>query len=119
MIVLRLVYTAAVMVVVISLLRAGYPIGGLLLVPAAAVWLRREAEPAGSPPAFAKRFVRSNGDFTARSLVQSPLLRSMRSEVPSHAPSGGVPRVHPVACVAITRRTPRGVGPWGNIDVPA
>jgi uncharacterized membrane protein len=44
MIVLRLAYTAAVMVVVIWLLRTGNPIGGLLLVPALAVWLRREAE---------------------------------------------------------------------------
>jgi len=44
MIVLRLVYTAAVMVVVVWLLRAGNPVGGLLVVPAAAVWLRREAE---------------------------------------------------------------------------
>jgi hypothetical protein len=41
---LRLLYTAAVMVVVIWLLRSGNPVGGLLLVPAAAVWLRREAE---------------------------------------------------------------------------
>jgi hypothetical protein len=41
---LRLVYTAAVMVVVIALLRSGNPVGGLILVPAAAVWLRREAE---------------------------------------------------------------------------
>jgi hypothetical protein len=44
MIVLRLVYTAAVMVVVVWLLRTGNPVAGLLLVPAAAVWLRREAE---------------------------------------------------------------------------
>jgi hypothetical protein len=44
MIALRLAYTAAVMVVVIWLLRSGNPVGGLLLVPAAAVWLRREAE---------------------------------------------------------------------------
>lgn len=44
MIVLRLAYTAAVMVVVIWLLRAGSPVGGLLVVPAAAVWLRHEAE---------------------------------------------------------------------------
>jgi len=44
MIILRLAYTAAVMVVVIWLLRNGEPLGGLLLVPAAAVWLRREAE---------------------------------------------------------------------------
>jgi hypothetical protein len=44
MIVLRLAYTAAVMVVVVWLLRTGNPLGGLLVVPAAAVWLRREAE---------------------------------------------------------------------------
>jgi hypothetical protein len=44
MIVLRLLYTAAVMVVVIWLLRTGNPVGGLLVVPVAAVWLRREAE---------------------------------------------------------------------------
>lgn len=43
-IVLRLVYTSAVMVLIIWLLRTGNPVGGLLLVPAAAVWLRREAE---------------------------------------------------------------------------
>jgi protein-S-isoprenylcysteine O-methyltransferase Ste14 len=41
---LRFFYTAAVMVVVIWLLRVGNPIGGLLLVPVAAVLLRREAE---------------------------------------------------------------------------
>jgi hypothetical protein len=44
MIVLRLAYTAGVMVVVIWLLRTGNPLGGLLIVPAAAVWLRHEAE---------------------------------------------------------------------------
>jgi hypothetical protein len=44
MIALRLVYTAVVMVVVIALLHGGNPVGGLLIVPAAAVWLRREAE---------------------------------------------------------------------------
>ena len=44
MLVLRLLYTAVVMVVVIWMLRAGNPVGGLLVVPAAAVWLRREAE---------------------------------------------------------------------------
>jgi hypothetical protein len=43
-IVLRLLYTAAVMVVVIGLLRSGNAVGGLLVVPAAAVWLRSEAE---------------------------------------------------------------------------
>jgi hypothetical protein len=44
MIVVRLLYTAAVTVLVIWLLRTGNPLGGLLLVPAAAVWLRKEAE---------------------------------------------------------------------------
>jgi hypothetical protein len=47
MIVLRLAYTAVVMTVVIGLLRAGNPLGGLVLAPAAAVWLRREAESGG------------------------------------------------------------------------
>jgi hypothetical protein len=44
MILVRLAYTAAVMVLVIWLLRHGNPLGGLLIVPAMAVWLRREAE---------------------------------------------------------------------------
>jgi hypothetical protein len=44
MMIVRLLYTAAVMWLVLSLLRAGNPLGGLLIVPAAAVWLRREAE---------------------------------------------------------------------------
>jgi hypothetical protein len=44
MLALRLAYTAVVMVVVIELVRGGNPVGGLLAVPAAAVWLRREAE---------------------------------------------------------------------------
>ena len=44
MIALRLLSMAAVMVVVIWLLRSGNPVGGLIIVPAAAVWLRREAE---------------------------------------------------------------------------
>jgi hypothetical protein len=44
MVILRLVYTAVVMVIVVSLLRSGNPIGGLLIVPGIAVWLRREAE---------------------------------------------------------------------------
>src|SRR3954447_5656110 len=44
MVIVRLVYTAAVMVIVVSLLRAGNPVGGLVIVPAVAVWLRRDAE---------------------------------------------------------------------------
>jgi hypothetical protein len=41
---LRFVYSAAVMVLVVWLLKSGRPLGGLLIVPAAAVWLRHEAE---------------------------------------------------------------------------
>ena len=44
MIVARLVYTAVVTVIVVWLLRAGNPVGGLVVVPAVAVWLRRDAE---------------------------------------------------------------------------
>jgi hypothetical protein len=40
----RVLYTVAVMAVVVWLLRTGNPVGGLLIVPTAAVWLRREAE---------------------------------------------------------------------------
>jgi hypothetical protein len=57
MIVLRLPYTAAVMVVVIWLLRTGNPVGGLLVVPAAAVWFRRETE-SGRLAARARRALR-------------------------------------------------------------
>jgi hypothetical protein len=44
MIIVRLAYTAAVMAMVLGLLRAGNPVGGLVVVPAVAVWLRRDAE---------------------------------------------------------------------------
>jgi hypothetical protein len=44
MILVRLAYTAAVMVLVIWLLRTGRPLAGLLLVPLAAIWLRQEAD---------------------------------------------------------------------------
>jgi hypothetical protein len=44
MILLRLAYTTAVMVCVVWLLRTGNPVGGLFVVPALAVWLRRDAE---------------------------------------------------------------------------
>jgi hypothetical protein len=52
---LRLFYTAAVMVLVIWLLETGRPLGGLLIVPAAAVWLRHAAESGR----LAQRFHRS------------------------------------------------------------
>jgi hypothetical protein len=57
MIVVRLAYTAAVMAVVIWLLSTGRPLGGLLIVPAAAVWLRHKAE-SGELAARARRLVR-------------------------------------------------------------
>jgi hypothetical protein len=41
---LRLAFTAVVMVVVVWLLLTGRPLGGLLLVPLVAVWIRRAAE---------------------------------------------------------------------------
>ena len=56
MIIVRLAYTAAVMVIVFWLLRSGNPLGGLVLVPAAAVWLRREAE-SGRLAARARRAI--------------------------------------------------------------
>ena len=57
MIALRLVYTLVVMAVVLWLLRTGNPVGGLLIVPAAAVWLRRDAE-SGRLAARARRALR-------------------------------------------------------------
>jgi hypothetical protein len=41
---LRLLYTAAVMTLVIWLLKTGNPLGGLVIAPALAVWLRRAVE---------------------------------------------------------------------------
>jgi hypothetical protein len=43
-IIVRLVYTVEVMVIVVWLPRAGNPVGGLVVVPAVAAWLRRRAE---------------------------------------------------------------------------
>ena len=40
----RVAYTAAVMVLVVWLLKTGRPLGGLMIVPAAAIWLRHQAE---------------------------------------------------------------------------
>lgn len=57
MIILRLAYTAVVMVIVVSLLRSGSPVGGLLIVPAAAIWIRRAAE-SGRLAAGARRVLR-------------------------------------------------------------
>jgi hypothetical protein len=44
MLLVRLAFTAIVMVVVIWLLSTGKPFGGLVLVPLVAIWLRRAAE---------------------------------------------------------------------------
>jgi hypothetical protein len=43
---LRLAYTALVMAGVVWLLRSGQPLGGLVLLPLLAIWLRRKAESA-------------------------------------------------------------------------
>jgi hypothetical protein len=57
MLALRVSYTAVAMVVVVWLLRSGEPVGGLLIVPALAVWLRRTAE-SGQLTDLAKRLVK-------------------------------------------------------------
>ena len=44
MVLLRLAYTGLVMAGVVWLLRNGQPIGGLVLLPLLAIWLRRKAE---------------------------------------------------------------------------
>jgi hypothetical protein len=44
MLALRIAFTAVVMVLVVWLLATGHPLGGLLVVPALAVWLRHAAE---------------------------------------------------------------------------
>jgi hypothetical protein len=61
MLFVRLAYTVVVMGLVVWLLKEGNPVGGLLVVPAAAVWLRREAE-SGHLAERARRFgVRARG----------------------------------------------------------
>ena len=44
MIALRLLLTALTLVAVVWLLKAGFPLGGLVIVPLLAVWLRRKLE---------------------------------------------------------------------------
>jgi hypothetical protein len=44
MLALRLGFTIAVMAVAVWLALAGHPFGGLVLVPLAAIWLRRAVE---------------------------------------------------------------------------
>jgi hypothetical protein len=57
MLALRVIYAAVAMAVVVWLLRSGEPVGGLLVVPALAVWLRRSAE-SGQLTYLAKRLVK-------------------------------------------------------------
>lgn len=59
MIALRLVYTAAVMVVVLWLASSGNPFGGLVVVPILAVLLRRSAD-SGRVNRLAKRIARAH-----------------------------------------------------------
>jgi Flp pilus assembly protein TadB len=51
---LRIAFTAVVMVIVVVLLATGNPVGGLLIVPSLAVWIRRGAE-SGRLTRFARR----------------------------------------------------------------
>ncbi len=44
MVLVRLGYTAVVMTGVVWLLRSGQPLGGLVLLPLLAIWLRRKVE---------------------------------------------------------------------------
>jgi Flp pilus assembly protein TadB len=44
MLALRIGFTVAVLAVVVWLLSTGRPLGGLLIVPIIAVWIRRSAE---------------------------------------------------------------------------
>jgi Flp pilus assembly protein TadB len=55
---LRIGFTIAVMALVVLLLSTGNPVGGLLIVPLLAVWVRRAAE-AGRLTSFTRRFVKS------------------------------------------------------------
>ena len=52
---LRIAFTVAVMAVVIWLLLTGKPLGGLLIVPLIAIWVRRAAE-SGRFTRFSKYF---------------------------------------------------------------
>ena len=57
MLALRIAFTVVVMVAVVWLLRTGHPLGGLLIIPAIAVWLRHSAE-SGRLTRFAKRIAK-------------------------------------------------------------
>ena len=57
MLALRTAFTVVVMAIVVLLLSGGYPLGGLVIVPVLAVWVRRAAE-TGRLTRFADRFAR-------------------------------------------------------------
>src|SRR3954453_23263991 len=88
MIVLRLLYTAAVMVVVLWLLRTGNPLGGLLIVPAAAVWLQHEAE-SGRLATRLRRAGRRERDDTSGS-CSPPEQRARSARTRRHGPRSRV-----------------------------
>jgi Flp pilus assembly protein TadB len=56
---LRIAFTAAVMALVVWLLMTGRPLGGLVIVPLLAVWIRRAAE-SGRLTRFARRMIRAS-----------------------------------------------------------
>jgi hypothetical protein len=57
MLVLRIAFTAAATAVCVWMLATGRPLGGLVIVPILAVWLRQSAE-SGRLPRFARRFAK-------------------------------------------------------------
>jgi Flp pilus assembly protein TadB len=59
MVALRLGYAVAVLAMVVWLLRSGRPLGGLLLVPLLAIWIRQSAE-SGRLTRFARRVTRTS-----------------------------------------------------------
>jgi hypothetical protein len=58
MLLLRIGFTVVVMAVVLWLLSTGRPLGGLLIIPALAIWIRRAAE-SGRLTRYAKRLGKS------------------------------------------------------------
>lgn len=58
MLLLRIAFTAVVMAVVVWLLSTGRPLGGLLIIPLLAIWIRRAAE-SGRLKRYAERLVKS------------------------------------------------------------
>jgi hypothetical protein len=51
----RLAYTALVMAGVVWLLRTGQPLGGLVILPLLAIWLRRKVESGEPARVWARR----------------------------------------------------------------